>query len=103
MKLPTKTEIFGIPYNISWHKTSKVNNVGGGALWGIIDYGPSTIRISKEVGERDRSVTLLEEILHGVFNEMDYDNLNEDHKFISPLVNGLYTALEKAGMIKKFK
>jgi len=100
-KLPTKTEIFGIPYSINWYKTSEVDINGTKPLWGQIDYNSREIRIAKELSDRDKMVTLFEEILHGVFNEMGYDHLNEDHKFITPLVNGLFTALEKAGLIEK--
>lgn len=100
-KSPTKTEIFGIPYKINWYKTSEVDIQGQKPLWGQIDYSSREIRISNEISNRDKLVTLFEEILHGVFEEMDYGHLNEDHKFISPLVNGFFTALEKVGMIEK--
>ena len=100
-KSPTKTEIFGIPYKINWYKTSEVDIFKQKALWGQIDYNSREIRVSNELSSRDKMVTLFEEILHGVFNEMEYDHLNEDHKFITPLVNGLFTALEKIGLIEK--
>ena len=101
LKPSIKTEIFGIPYKVNWYETSKVDIQGQKALWGQIDYNSREIRLSKDIGDRDKLVTLFEEILHGVFNEMEYDHLNQDHKFISPLVNGFFTALEKVGMIEK--
>ncbi len=100
MILPKKTEIFGIPYKVVWFKTSEVDSTGNKMLWGQICFNERKIRISTEIGNRDKMVTLFEEILHGVFDEMDYGHLNTDHKFFAPLVNGLFTALEKAGMFK---
>ena len=100
MPLPDKTEIFGIPYKIAWVKTAEVDGDKGSMLWGQIRFNEREIRISTEIGDRDKLVTLFEELVHGVFDEMDYGHLNKDHKFISPFVNGLFTALEKAKLIR---
>ena len=100
MPLPTKTEIFGIPYEIVWVKTTEVDSGGNKILWGQIIYDKSQIRISNELTDRNKLLTVFEEFLHGVLSEMDYHDLNNDHKFISPFCNGMFTALETAGMIK---
>jgi len=100
MKLPTKTEIFGIPFNITWVKTSEVDIHVVKVLFGQIQYDERKIRVSNEINNRDKYLALFEEFLHGVLCEMEYHDLNHDHKFITPLVNGMFTALEKAGVIK---
>ena len=100
MNLPNKTEIFGIPYEIVWVKTTEVDSGNRKALWGQIIYDQAQIRISNEITDRNKLLTLFEELLHGVLAEMEYPDLNENHKFITPFCNGMFTALEKAGIIK---
>jgi len=100
-KLPEYTEIFGIPFNITWIKEqTEVDKDSTRPTWGQLRYGDREIRIAKDLPQRDKLLTILEEITHGVLYSLEYDDLSNDHKFITPFVNGLFTALEKAGMLK---
>ena len=99
MGLKSKTEIFGIPYRIVYVKNSDVDTNRATSLWGQIDYAKREIRIGKDMSKRDQSLTLFEELVHGVLSELQYSDLNEEHKFITPFCNGLFTALERVGMI----
>ena len=49
MKLPNKTEIFGIPYGIVWVKTAEVDSGNRKALWGQIVYDEAQIRVSLRI------------------------------------------------------
>lgn len=101
-RLPTKTEILGVPYTITWHPTDEVNVVSDEDCWGMIEFSPRNIRVSNEISLRDKLLAVVEEMVHGVLSEMSYDKLGSKHKFIGPFVNGIYTALEKAGMLAKY-
>ena len=101
MKLPTKTRIFGIPFKIKWGKTSTINPAEGGeSLWGCDIHASREIRIASDISDRDKIETLFEEIVHAVLIELDRNKLNESHKFITPFVHGIFSALESAGLIK---
>lgn len=99
-KLPIYTEIFGIPHTIEWVDNKKDVSIDFASAWGEVNYESRKIVIFKGISDRDKLLVLFEEILHVVLNEIEMDN-REDHKIITPLVNGLFTALEKAGMLKE--
>lgn len=100
MDFPVYTEIFGIPHVIELVERQKDVSEETNTAWGEIIYEQRRIRIFSGISDRDKLLVLFEEMLHGVLNNLDRDDLGGDHKFVTPVVNGLFTALEKAGMLK---
>lgn len=85
--LPSKIEIFGIPYTVVLlEHASSVHTEGKQALWGQIDYWKREIRIfSKGRSKEDLIETMFHEIFHSIITHLhlkgeikdDEDETNE--------------------------
>jgi hypothetical protein len=63
-------------------------------LLGQIDYQNLTIRVDKDYPILTQKITLLHEILHGLFYEISEDELRENEKLVDQLARLLFQLIK---------
>lgn len=59
-------------------------------ICGQIDYHKQKIKIKKDLGKDIKKVTLLHEIIHGIFENSGQRELNTNEDLINSLANSIY-------------
>lgn len=62
-------------------------------LWGHIEYKTQTIHVNNTIPLIDMQVTLLHEIMHGIFNEMGRKSNMKDEDLICAISECLYSVI----------
>jgi len=61
--------------------------------YGKIDYDKETIEISQKYSQKQQNQTLLHELIHGIFEKLDMNNLREDEIVVNQLAVTLYEVI----------
>lgn len=86
-----KINILGIDYKIEY-----VNIISKECLTlGQIDYLNQEIKILDELEDDIKKVTLIHEILHGIFNQLGFEDEAADEHLINSLATALYQILRQ--------
>lgn len=80
-----KVNILGVPH--------KINRVSDGfkdnSMLGRIEYAKCEITLNSDMTPEIENVTLIHEVLHGMFTHLGYNNLSDDEVLISSLASAL--------------
>lgn len=89
MIIPQKVKICGQIFTVVM-----VENLNDGIkmLSGYIDYGKSEISLNKGIGEQQQQVTLLHEILHGLFTVFGI-KVDDEEEVVERLAYGMQQVL----------
>lgn len=68
-------------------------------LLGQIEYAEQIIKIDKNISEDMKKETLIHEILHGVFEKLGYEELNDDEQKVQSISSTLYLVLKENKLI----
>lgn len=82
--------ILGVPYSVKLVPVISLDEL----TVGQIDYLKQEILILEGLGEDLFQVTLLHEVLHGIFNQLGFDEGNSEH-LIQALATALYQVLRE--------
>ncbi|MCP1225713.1 hypothetical protein [Sebaldella sp. S0638] len=83
--------ILGKIYKIKYVK--KINNDSD--QFGEIDYLKQVIKIRKDCSPEYQESTLLHEIIHGILEQLGFDEENKNEHLICSLETGLYQVLKE--------
>lgn len=92
MQIPDKVKIGWREYLIQ--KYGARRNTNGDLLCGEIDYVKHTIYLNNEYSEEQMKVTLLHEIMHGIFNREGHTDWRENEDLIDAIAEGLFELLK---------
>ncbi len=82
--------ILGVPYSVKLVPVISLDEL----TVGQIDYLKQEILILEGLGDDLFQVTLLHEVLHGIFNQLGFDEENNEH-LIQALSTALYQVLRE--------
>lgn len=92
MQIPEKIKIGWRTYNIEQGEHRSGNN--GGDLYGEIQYEKDQIYIYEGQSEENKRVTLLHEILHGIFFMTGQSEYRNNENLVTLLSENLYQVLK---------
>lgn len=85
-----RVNILGIEYEVRY-----VNNlVEIENLFGEIDYRKQIIRIDESMNDDRKKVTFIHEVIHGIFEGLGFNELNQDEEKIQSIASALYLVLK---------
>lgn len=85
-----KINILGLTYTIEEVEQVDKNT----RLFGEINYVDQTIKLEKGLSEEKKLNVLLHEIIHAVFEQLNFEKENENEHLIQSLANALYQILK---------
>jgi Zn-dependent peptidase ImmA (M78 family) len=88
LNIPDKVKIGWRNYKVN--KSDAKRNTKGETLYGEIDYGEQTIYINNEYCQDQMKVTLLHEIIHGIFNKQGQVDWGCNEALIESIAEGIY-------------
>jgi hypothetical protein len=88
MKIPEQVKIGWRNYKVEQGEHRAADN--GGDLYGEIQYEKSNIFLYDKLPEDEKCVTLLHEILHGIFYITGHKDLRENESIIECISENLY-------------
>lgn len=92
MKIPDRVRINGVDYEVIL--TEHLND-GSHMCYGYINFEQSTIEIDPERGgHQHQCITLLHEIIHGIFHAQGMDNVENEEEIVQAISRGLYQVLQ---------
>ena len=90
MRIPKKIKIPGVTYKVRVQKEVE-NTFDDQVLLGQINFTTNKIDLREDLNREQLEITLLHELLHGIFNHCDLD---QDEHTINLLANGLHMVLK---------
>ena len=91
LNIPKTLKIGWRNYTINQSEHKAGNN--GGDLYGQIEYEKRQIYLYDKIDADEKSVTVLHEVLHGIFYNMG-NALREDENFVTALAENLYQVIK---------
>lgn len=92
MKIPDSVRINGVDYDVFF---TKHLNDGSHMCYGYINFEQSTIEINSDRGaHQHQCITLLHEIIHGIFHSQGMDNVENEEEVVQAISRGLYQVLQ---------
>jgi Zn-dependent peptidase ImmA (M78 family) len=88
MKIPKKVKIGWREFQINENEGKRDDN--GSLLDGQISYEERTIYLNKDYGIEQEKVSLLHEIMHGIFNKQGHSEWRTDENLVDAIAEGLY-------------
>jgi len=88
MNIPELLKIGWRKYKIE-QESEKKNNEGD-ILLGEISYTNNTIYLNKEFGREQLELTLLHEVIHGIFHKQGHSEWCENEDLVDGMAEGLY-------------
>lgn len=83
--IPKKFKIFNIEYKVKILKTIDKDN-----SWGEHDFTTRTIKIKRDLSHDDKVRTFMHEIMHCALEQLSYDKLSGDEKFVDQIGSALH-------------
>ncbi len=68
-------------------------------LLGQIEYTEQKIKIDKNISEDLKREVLLHEILHGIFEKLNYEGINNDEQKVHSIASTMYLVLKENNLI----
>lgn len=62
-------------------------------FYGEIDYDNEKIRISSKYSQKQQNQTFLHELIHGIFDKLDFIDLRRDERLVNQLSITLYEVI----------
>lgn len=62
-------------------------------FYGRIDYGKETIEIATKYSQNEQNQTFLHELIHGIFEKLDMDDLRKNEVVINQVATTLYEVI----------
>ena len=86
-----KINICGIEYEII---ETEQNFIGNAFHFGEIDNRTCEIKINKEISNKIKKMVLCHEILYGMLDQIGYDELSNDERFVQCLASAINQSFE---------
>ena len=61
--------------------------------YGKIDYDKETIEISNKYSQKQQNATFLHELVHGIFEKLDLDDLRRNEQIVNQVSSTLYEVI----------
>ena len=61
--------------------------------YGKIDYDKETIEISDKYSQKQQNATFLHELMHGIFEKLDLDDLRTNERIVNQVASTLYEVI----------
>ena len=91
-----KIDILGIPYKVIEVKQVDMTNY---LVDGEIDYCKQTIKIKKDMPSERKTETLWHEIIHGIGEHLEIEELQKNEHLVQCLGNAMYQVVKRNGLI----
>lgn len=89
LKIPKEFMIFNERY-----KVRQLKKVDAEGSWGEHDFKSNTIKIQKDLDDNLKERTFLHEVMHCVLEQLSYDKLSSDEKFVDQVASALHQVLK---------
>jgi hypothetical protein len=91
LKIPKEFYIFHEKY-----KVRQLKKVDSADSWGEHDFQTNTIKIKKDLEDNHKERTYLHEVLHCILEQLAYDKLSKDEKFVDQMATALHQVLKSS-------
>jgi len=91
LKIPKQFTIFNEKY-----KVRQLKKVDPEDSWGEHDFTTNTIKIKKDLEDSQKERTFLHEVLHCILEQLAYDELSKDEKFVDQMATALHQVLKSS-------
>lgn len=89
LKIPKEFYIFNEKYKVRQYK--KIDDEGS---WGEHDFNINTIKLLRGLEDNQKERTFLHEVMHCVLEQLSYDKLSQDEKFVDQIATALHQVLK---------
>ena len=89
LKIPKEFTIFNEKY-----KVRQLKKVDADDSWGEHDFSTNTIKIKKDLEDSQKERTFLHEVMHCVLEQLSYNELSGDEKFVDQVATALHQVLK---------
>ena len=90
-----QVKILATKYNVE--EVEQINKYT--RLLGQIEYAEQKIKIDKNISEDLKQEVLLHEILHGILEKLNYEEINNDEQKVHSIASTMYLVLKENNLI----
>lgn len=87
--IPKTFKIFNVPY-----KVKQLKKIDEDDSWGEHDFQMHTVKIKKDLDDIEKERVFIHEALHCALEQLSYNSLSDDEKFVDQLANALHQILK---------
>ncbi len=89
MLIPKQFQLFGKTYKVK--QLVKIDKTGS---WGEYDSATNTIKLKKDLEPDQKEQTYLHELMHCILDQLNYNTLYFNEKFVDTVANALHQILK---------